>query len=355
MIQTNRPPVRVGIVGLGRAGLEMHVPELLQYPELFKIVAVCDTIKERRDAVLQYYPSCRTYRRYEDLLLDPDVELVDVATRSEDHREHILAGLKSGKWVNAERPFCRDEDEAKILRAAAVRYGNKLLLRYNYRYEPAFLMTKEVAESGLLGEVYEIRMCRGTYVRRDDWQTVKRCLGGALLCWGPAFLDQALELLKTPPVKIYSDMKRIAAYGDAEDYVRIILHNFSGLTVDLEISGGRCGRDPLFQVSGDRGEFRIYPGDDFGTARYLDPENKLERRRSSVRTPPLGSFGSPETLVWVEQRMPIKPKAECGMTLIWEHVFNAIRENKPYPITLESASELMRVLSLVKKESGYAR
>lgn len=354
MIKTTRPPIRVGILGLGRAGLEAHLPELLRVPELFTIIAVCDPLKERRDLVLEKLPNCRTYRRQEDLFADPDVELIDIATRSDEHGEQSVAALKSGKWVNVERPFCRDYDEALVLRAAAVKSGNKLLVRHNYRYEAAFLQTKEVIESGVLGEVYDIKIRRGSFCRRDDWQAVKRCAGGVALAWGPAFLDQALELLHTPPVKVFSDFKRVASVGDAEDYVRIILRNLSGLTVDLEISFGRIGRDPLFHVSGTKGDFRLYPDEEFGTIRRLDPKQKLARRRSSVRTPPLGSFGTPETLSWIEEKIPVAPKAESGMELIWEYLFLAIRENKPYPIPLSAAIETMRILSLVKKESAFA-
>ncbi len=354
MIRTTRPPIRIGIAGLGRAGLEMHCPELDQYPELFKIMAVCDPVKERRDLVIERYPECRTYRRYEDLLADPDVELVDIATRSDDHAAHVMQALKTGKWVNVERPFCRDYDEAMVLRAAAIKAGNRLLVRHNYRYEAAFLQVREVMESGVLGEIYDIKMRRGAYERRDDWQVVKRCAGGSALALGPAFLDQALELLRTPPVKVWSDLKRVASVGDAEDYVRIILRNMAGLTVDLEISGGRISRVPLFVVTGAKGEFTLYADEAEGTLRYLDPKQKLPRRRSSVRTPPLGSFGTPETLRWLEAKVPLKPKAESGLTLIWEHVFNVIRENKPYPVSLDTAIETMRILTLVKKESPFA-
>ena len=354
MIRTTRPPIRIGIVGLGRAGLDMHCPELAEMPELFKIIAVCDPVKERRDVAVERFPDCRTYRRYEDLLADPDVELVDLATRSDDHAAHVMQALKTRKWVHVERPFCCDYDQAMVLRAAAIKAGNRLLVRHNFRYEAAYLQTKEVIESGVLGEVYNIEMRRGVYERRDDWQTVKRCGGGTALSWGPAFLDQAIELLHTPPVKLWSDFKRVASVGDAEDYVRIILRNMAGLTVDLEISGGRVGVKPLFVVTGTKGEFVLYPDAAEGTLRCLDPKQKLARRRSSVRTPPLGSFGTPETLRWVESKVPVRPKAESGMTLIWEHVFNAIRENKPYPIPLDTAIETMRILSMVKKESAFA-
>lgn len=354
MIRTTRPPIRVGIAGLGRAGLEMHCPELAQYPELFKIMAVCDPVKERRDLAVERYPECRTYRRYEDLLADPDVELVDVATRSDEHSAHVMQALKTNKWVNVERPFCRDYDEAMVLRAAAIKAGNRLLVRHNYRYEASFLQVKEVMESGVLGEIYDIKIRRGIYERRDDWQTVKRCAGGMALAFGPAFLDQALELLRTPPVKVWSDLKRVASVGDAEDYVRIILRNLAGVTVDLEISGGRIGPMPQFIVTGTKGDFTLYPDAAEGTLRHLDPKQKLARRRSSVRTPPLGSYGTPETYRWIESRVPVKPKAESGMTLIWEHVYAAIRENRPYPVSLDTAIETMRILSLVKKDSPFA-
>ncbi len=354
MIRTTRPPIRIGIVGLGRAGLDMHCPELAQMPELFKIIAVCDPIKERRDVAVERFPECRTYRRYEDLLLDPDVELVDIATRSDDHAAHVMQALKTNKWVNVERPFCCDYDEAMVLRAAAIKASNRLLVRHNYRFEAAYLQVKEVMESDVLGEIYDIKIRRGTYERRDDWQTVKRCGGGAALAWGPAFLDQALELMRTPPVKVWSDFKRVASVGDAEDYMRIILRNMAGLTVDLEISGGRIGVIPQFIVTGTKGEFTLYPDAAEGTLRCLDRKQKLTRRRSSVRTPPLGSYGTPEALRWVETKIPVKPKAESGMTLIWEHVFSAIRENKAYPISLDSAIETMRILTLVKKESAFA-
>ncbi len=354
MIRTTRPPIRVGIVGLGRAGLEMHVPELMQLPELFKIIAVCDTLKERKDNVLELLPECRSYRRIEDMLADPDVELVDIATRSDEHAMHALEALKTKKWVNIERPFCCDYDQAMMLRAAAVKAGNRLLVRHNYRYEPTFVQTKEVLESGMLGTIYNIKIRRGEFSRRDDWQTVKRCGGGAALTWGPAFIDQALELLGAPPVKIWADLKRVAAMGDAEDFVRLIMRNVSGVTVDLEISSGRINRTPQFIVTGTKGEFIVYPDATEGTLKILDRKRKLSKRRSSVRVPPLGSFGTPEELHWEEIKVPIAPKEDSGMLMIWVHVFNAIRENKPYPIALDTAIETMRLITLIKKESSFA-
>jgi len=311
-------------------------------------------MKERRDIVRETYPECRSYRRYEDLIEDPDVEMVDIATRSDEHSEHAIQALKFNKWVHLERPICSDYEEAMVLRAAAMKAGNRLLVRQNYRYEPAFVKVKEIIDSGVLGNVYNIVMRRGEYSRRDDWQAVKRCSGGAALAAGSAFLDQALILLKTPPVKVWADLKRVAAVGDAEDYLHVLLRNQGGLTVDIKYSGGRISNDPLFRICGTKGEFTLYENETEGVLKYINPKKELPRRRASVRTPPLGSFGTPEKIDWLEKKVPLKTEGECGMDLIWVHVFNAIRENINYPITLDSAIEVIRILSIVKKESSFA-
>lgn len=345
-------PVRLGLVGLGRAGWGMHCPELEQLPALFKLVAVCDPLKDRRDMAVAKY-GCRAYRRYEDLLADHEIELVDIATCSEDHLAHSLAGLHSGKWVQIEKPMCRSYDDAMVLRAAAIKARNRLLVRHNRRFEPGFLHVQEIIASGILGEVYDIKLRRGGYQRRDDWQTVKRCAGGQLLNWGPHIIDHALQFLDSPPARIWSDLKRVAAVGDAEDYVHIIMRHAAGLTVDLEISGGRVITEPEYTVTGTRGGLTL-SGEKEIKLRYLDPKQKLPRRRSSVRTPPLDSFGTAETLRWIEETRPVKPQAPAGLTRIWQQVYGAIRLNKPSSVTLDQAIEVMRVIEIARKDSPFA-
>jgi len=353
MIQTTRPPIRVGIAGLGRAGLETHCGELALYPHLFNVVAVCDPIKERRDLAAARCPGCRVYRKLDTLLGDSSVELVDIATRTEDHLAHAVQALKTDRWVLVENPLCCDFEQAQMLRAAAVKYGNRLMVRNPYRCEAAFQQVKEVIDSAVLGDVYCVRMRWGRYERRDDWQVLKRCGGGAELAQGVAFIELALELLKTPPVKVWADFKRVVSVGDAEDYFHILMRNFAGLTVDLEVSGGRIGVEPLFVVSGSRGEYRVMPDAGEATLRYLDPGTPLERKRSSVRTPPLGSQSAPDEFRWVDSTLPLSRDAREGLARVWEHVFYTVRENRPYPVSLESAVEPLRLLALVKKDSPF--
>ena len=80
-----RPPLRLGIVGLGRAAFFDHLPALRKLPDLFRVVAVCDLLKERRDLVEKDLPNLRTYRRIDDML--------------DDGNHHFIIVEKDGKLI----------------------------------------------------------------------------------------------------------------------------------------------------------------------------------------------------------------------------------------------------------------
>ena len=344
-------PIRVGIIGLGRAGWGMQCQELDGFQDKFKVVAACDIERDRRELARAKF-SCRTYRQIADILADPDVELVSIATRTNDHFEHANAALSTGKYVLLEKPMCMDYTEALKLRAASVKAGGRLFIRQNRRFEPGFVHMREVIDSGILGEVYDIRLVRGFFARRDDWQTVRRCGGGQLLNWGPHLIDQALQLLGPQTKLVFSDLKRVAALGDAEDHVRLILKNAAGVNVIVSISDGRILRDPEYFATGTKGAVSV-SGDKMHIVR-LDPDQKLPRRRASVRTPVLDPygipcFGTPEELKWIDETIDVAPTRPAGLTYVWEVLYDAIRRGKPYPITIDDVVEVMRVISAAKR------
>jgi predicted dehydrogenase len=79
-----RPPIRVALMGLGRAMFSSHYPVYKAHPALFNVVAACDLIKERRDIVARDFPSCRMFRQFSDMLYERDIDLVDIVTPALD-------------------------------------------------------------------------------------------------------------------------------------------------------------------------------------------------------------------------------------------------------------------------------
>lgn len=343
-------PIRMGIIGLGRAGWGMHIRELEPYMDRFEIVAACDPIRERRERVQAKFQAT-PYRRAEDLIADPRVELVDVASRSTEHFLHTKWALEAGKWVFLEKPICVNWAEVRKLQALHARYPRNLFIRHNRRFEPGFQHAREIIDSGLLGPVHAITLRRGGYLRRDDWQTLRRCGGGQLLNWGPHVIDHALRFLKTPPVEMFSQLRQVAAAGDAEDVVRILLRNRDGMLVDLEISGARAQSEPEIRVCGGKGSLTC-TGEKI-QLRYLRPDVKLAPRRAKSGTPEDG-VGSPDHLEWVEEEIPVSPKLPSGPDLIWKRLFESIRNRKTFPITMREAVDVMKIVHRAKQGTPYA-
>lgn len=345
----NTQPIAVGILGYGRAGWGMQSQELKGREDKFRIAAVCDILEARREKAAAAH-GCKTYARVEDLLADPEIELVSVATRSCDHFKHAMMALGANKLVFQEKPMCRTFAEAKKLRAEAAKHHDALFMRHNRRFEPTFQHIREIIASGLLGEVFEIKLRRNSFARRDDWQTIGAFGGGQLLNWGPHIIDHALRFLKTPPVSLWSDLKKVAACGDSEDHLKIVMRNATGLVVDLEISGGSAIGEPEYLVSGTKGALKA-TGNTI-TLRHWDPKVKPVKRVASPATPEAG-FGSKDNLAWIEQEIQAAPKLKCSMTSVWDYLYEAIRKGKHYPITLDEAVAVMEVISKVKKGTPF--
>lgn len=348
--KTNKP-INTGVAGCGRAGWGMHKEELKAHGEKFKVVAACDTDPARRDMMADKY-GCTTYSRIEELIADPAVELVDIATRSPDHAAHAIMALQAGKKVFLEKPIALSLAEAKKLAKVAAKYPDALFIRHNRRFEPGFQHIREIIDSGLLGEVYEIKLRRQGFGRRDDWQTILKCGGGQLLNWGPHLVDHALQFLGGKVDSIWSDLRRIAAAGDAEDHVHIILKGGkNSLVVDLEISGGVALSEPVYTVFGSKGA--LSSNEKTIKLRHLKPGATLSKRKSREGTPELGTFGSPDKLFWVEKEIPVKPKARCNCGDIWAHLHATIRQGKPFPIKLSEAVQVMEVISKARRGTPY--
>jgi predicted dehydrogenase len=345
--------IKVGIWGLGRAGYGMHIPEIEKFPEMFEIIAGCDIDKERIKAAKEKLPSCRFYTKPEDFLKDAEVELVSIATRSPDHTAHAIKALAAGKYVFLEKPIALTYADAKKLKKASGKYPDKLYLRHNRRYETPFNHIREIIASGILGNIYEVKLHRHGYQRRNDWQTIIGCGGGQLNNWGPHIIDHALRFLESPAAKVWSDLKNIAAAGDAEDHLKIVLTGENGRIVDLEISGGAAISQPEYIIFGSKGAL-VCHGNTI-TIKYIDPKQKLQKIKAYPGNPPLdGVFGNAEALAWVEKTIPVAPKAACDVHHIWKGLYEAIRKGKLYPITIDEAIEVVRITELVKRGTEFA-
>lgn len=347
-------PVRIGLVGLGRAGWGMHLKELADKTDKFVFVAACELIEERREAMQQRIPGCRTYEKIEDMLADPNVELVSIATRSCDHFAHAKLALQAGKDVLIEKPMSMTYEQAAELKRLSEEDNTcgTLYVRHNRRFEPDFLFAKELIASGKLGRVYEIKLARNSYQRRDDWQTLSQFGGGQTLNWGPHIVDHSLRFIGGEPKEIFSYLDHVAAGGDCDDHIKILFKG-EDLIVDMEISGGCALPVPEYMIYGTKGACTITQGK--AHLRYIDPEQQLAPVISDPGTP-VQSFGksntfkSAEVINWIEEDISIP---QTRLDEMWGYLYESIRCGKPFPITLEEAAGVLKVIDDAKKASKF--
>lgn len=339
-------PIKLGIIGLGRAGYTMHLSEMKD-KGLFEIAAVCDVEPDRLEKMKNEY-GAKTYTRVEDIVRDPDVEIIDIATRSNDHFTHAMTALNAGKTVLLEKPITQSYEEAKKLFEYAKKVGeNKLFIRHNRRFEPKFEEVNEIIASGILGDVYYIKRTTGSYEIRCDWQTLSQYGGGQLLNWGPHLIDQALRFSGGDYKRLNSYTRQVAALGDCEDVVFASFEGINGRIVEIEISGAVAIRAPEYIVYGSKGTL-VDKGDTY-QIKYIPEGFEYSIKKSSPDTPAGAVFAKNPPIPFNEEERTWR---KCKLDHIWQYLYDSYRLGKEYPIKSEEALKVMQVISEIKKQNG---
>ena len=366
--------IKIGIAGMGRAGRFMHIPELLQLKDKFAITAVCDIVPERVEDLPEGVGDVRRYTDFEKLAADPKIDLVSIATWSTCHVEQAIAALECGKFVVLDKPFALSYDGALKLRAAVAKHPGKLFLRFNRRFEPAFNAVREVLDSGILGNVGMVKVYRHTgYVRRFDWQTLVKRGGGLLNNWGPHLVDQALQLIGAPVKDLWCDLQHRVSAGDAEDQVKLLLRGENGRVADVEISNVVTLAANWYELWGDRGTLAVPAGGKIVKLKYLKPGLILPPLEAVEGIFPITAYKNQrDKLDFVEEERPVVTAARtyqhgrlvdpatvdhtAGYTYqdtMWNHVYAAVTQGVPYPVTVADGVEVVRITEEAKRLSGY--
>jgi predicted dehydrogenase len=349
--------IKVGIWGLGRAGINMHTSELQKYTEMYEIVAGMDPDAKHRK-IFTEKSGAKAYDSEEEFLNDPNIEMFSIATRSLDHVAHCEKALATGKYVFLEKPIAVTYEGGLKLLELDKKYPGKLYLRHNRRFEAPFNHICEIMDSGVLGEVYEIKLCRHSFQRRSDWQTIIDCGGGQLNNWGPHIIDHALQFLDYKVKEMWSDLKKIAAVGDAEDHLKIVFKGESGRVVDLEISGGAALPQNEYTLFGTRGAL-ICNGNDI-KMKYVDPEQVFQKLEAYAGNPPLeGGFSNGyadlEAIRWIEKEIKVNPSVPTDTHCIWPAMYKSIREGVKFPVSIEEGVAVVKVIDEVKKNTEFSQ
>lgn len=190
----NEPaPVRIGQIGVGYWGKNL-LRNFAGLPGV-AVTRVCDQRDVVREGVRAQYPGTRVTGRYEDLLEDPDLDGVVIATETPQHFPLAEAALLAGKHVFVEKPMAQTTAEAERLVALAEERDLRLMVGHLLLYHPAFRYVEDLIHQGELGEVYylySMRVNLGIIRQREN----------AFESLAPHDLSLALAFLNRKPVAV---------------------------------------------------------------------------------------------------------------------------------------------------------
>jgi len=149
-----------GVVGVGNWG-ESHAMVYASHPKA-RLVAVCDTNEARATDVAQRYGAARAYTDYEELLADPEVDAISIATPDFAHRPVAIAAARAGKHILLEKPLATTNADAQAIADEVRRSGIKMMLDFHNRWNPAMCIAKQAVANGEIGAL------ASAYIRLHD-------------------------------------------------------------------------------------------------------------------------------------------------------------------------------------------
>lgn len=145
------PPIRWGVLAPG--GIAHSFAGAVAGGTASQVVAVGSRSVERAEEFAQRHGVAQAYGSYEQLVADPDVDAVYVASPHSEHRAHALLALEAGKPVLVEKAFARSASEGREVLERARALGLLAAEAMWSRYLPHYDVVRQVVQDGLLGEV----------------------------------------------------------------------------------------------------------------------------------------------------------------------------------------------------------
>ena len=342
-------PIRAAVIGLGRAGWNIHV-RTMQERDDFEVVAVADPDPDRQQQA-QEESGAQPFDDLASLLKSCDAELIVVATASADHANHSIAALEDGRHVLTEKPMATTLKDADRMLAAAENAGKILTVHQSRRWGEDFLFIQQMLKDERLGHVFFIRSGGYGYSRRNDWQTLRKYGGGLLNNNGVHVVDQCVLLMESPIVDVFGDLQQILQPGDTEDHLKVVMRGENSRVIDLELTNVCAASLPSWTLMGTRGTLTVtggtavlhYVKNNLASLEAIDRPLAAERK--------YGVEGGDEIEF---EKVELDAKAPPG-TSFYDQLYNAIRNDGPPPVDPATARETIRVMSEARKGTRFPK
>jgi len=271
-----KPQYCLGVIGAGMHGKTLM--RALGRDPRSRISWVCSASSATTEAAAREFGVANRTCDYREILRDPAVDAVVIATPPWLHAEIFIAAVAAGKHVLAEKPLATTPSDVARIVAAAKAHPELVILEASCRHarlQRKFEVVRDLVRTGRLGEIYHIHhvaLGRGTFVeynKNGAWGMNKKLAGGGpLLDWGVYDLSFHLGLLEDIPtlksVRSFTkaglrDLSQLAPVCDVEQHGAAWMEFDSGLTYYYERGAGVHGETGCeTRLHGTKGGLRLF-------------------------------------------------------------------------------------------------
>jgi predicted dehydrogenase len=203
--------LRWGVISTANIGRK-RVNPAIQASTNGALIAVASRDASRAKAFAEEGGISRFYGSYEELLADPEIDAVFNHLPNSLHKEWTIRAAESGKHILCEKPMAVSPEECEEMAAAAAANGVKLMEAFMYRFHPRVAQVRELLDSGLIGELKQIR---STFTfkldRPKDIRWDRDLGGGALMDVGCYCVNVSRLFFGKEPVEV----RAMANWGDS--------------------------------------------------------------------------------------------------------------------------------------------
>lgn len=337
--------LKVGLLGFGYASATFHAPLIAAVSGL-QLTAISSS---RPQDVHATWPNVTVCETPEQLIAQPDIDLVVVATPNSTHAPLAAQALMAGKHVVVDKPFTLTVREAQDLMALARQQQRLLSVFHNRRWDGDFMSVQAALAGAELGRIvhFESHFDRYRPVVPQRWRDSGEPGSGLWFDLGPHLLDQALQLFGTPQT-LSLDRAQQRDNSRADDWFHAVLH-YDALRVVLHASALTAHVPPRFTVHGTRGSLVKWGLDTQETA-----------LKAGLR-PPHADWGmDPNPLQWTlaaDDLSLTQRTSAClpgDYTRYYAGIRDAVQRGSPSPVPPEEALQVMALieLGLVSAQKG---
>jgi predicted dehydrogenase len=331
--------INTAIIGFGLSGRVFHAPFIHTHAG-FKLLKV---VERHGETSKELYPYITIAKDYKELLDDENLDLVIITSPNIFHFQQAKDLFEAGKHVVIEKPFTPTSAEADELIRIADKFGKKIFVYQNRRWDGDFKTVQQVVYHGYLEEILEYEAHFDRFdpgPRRSAWRDEPLPAGGVLYDLGSHLIDQALVLFGLPQA-VFADIRSQRPGSKVDDYFEVNLY-YERMKATLKASVFVKEQGPRYLIHGTKGSFIKY-----GT----DPQEEMLKKGVMPDAP---DWGKDDPIRWGVLNSETQGKWFCGNLEtepgnymgFYDNVYDVITKGMEQAVKPEEARNVIRIIEL---------